>query len=188
VDVELIRQAQQGDAGAYEQLARGLAPRLFRVAYRIMRDADAAQDAMQQALIAMWRELPTLRDLDAFETWTWRLITNAATSEIRRDRRRFGAVRDVGLDAQTGERLRALPDASLAIGDRDVLERAFAELTPDQRAVVVLRYYVGLSLEEIAQAVRVPYGTAASRMHYAMRALRTAIETADRTATEVRSA
>ncbi len=82
----------------------------------------------------------------------------------------------------------ALPDASSSVGERDEIERAFAELTPDQRTVVVLRYYVGLSLEEIAQAIRIPYGTAASRMHYAMRALRAAMDATDRASHEVHTA
>jgi len=188
VDLELIRRAQRGDAAAYEEVARQVAPRLFRVAFRIARDADAAQDAMQQALIAIWRELPSLRDVEAFEGWTWRLITNAATTEMRRSHGRAGSIRLLRLDDGADEEPRSPVEAARAVDDRDQLERAFARLTPDQRAVVVLRYYVGLSLDEIADALRIPYGTAASRMHYGMRALRAAIEAADAAAPEVHSA
>jgi len=188
VDLELIRRAQRGDTVAYEELARQVAPRLFRAAFRIARDADAAQDAMQQALIAMWRGLPSLRDIDAFEAWTWRLITNAATTELRRSHGRAGSIRLLRLDDDAEEELRAPIEPTRAVGERDELERAFARLTPEQRAVVVLRYYVGLSLDEIADALQIPYGTAASRMHYGMRALRAAIEAADAAAAEVHSA
>ena len=188
MDLELIRWAQRGDTVAYEELARQVAPRLFRVAFRIARDADAAQDAMQQTLIAIWQGLPSLRDVDAFEAWTWRLITNAATTELRRSHGRAGSIRLLRLDDDAEEKLRAPVEPTRAVGERDELERAFARLTPEQRAVVVLRYYVGLSLDEIADAVRIPYGTAASRMHYGMRALRAAIEAADAAAAEVHSA
>jgi RNA polymerase sigma-70 factor (ECF subfamily) len=79
VNTDLVERARDGDVAAYVALARGMAPRLFRIAFRIVRDAEAAQDVMQQALIAMWRDLPMLRDAEVFEAWACRLAVNAAT-------------------------------------------------------------------------------------------------------------
>jgi RNA polymerase sigma-70 factor (ECF subfamily) len=180
-DRELVEAVRAGDRAAYEQLARAIAPRLFRVAYRIVHDRDAAEDVMQQALIAVWRDAPTLRDTDGFEAWTYRLVVHAATSEIRRDRRRRARVRVLRLDDGTDAAYDAAgPDELQLVHDRDALDRAFEALTPDHRAVVVLRHYSGLPIEAIAEALDIPFGTVASRLHYAMRSLRAALEAADR--------
>jgi RNA polymerase sigma-70 factor (ECF subfamily) len=180
VNTDLVERARDGDVAAYEALARGMAPRLFRIAFRIVRDAEAAQDVMQQALIAMWRDLPGLRDAELFEAWACRLAVNAATSEIRRDRRRTGRIRLLRLTDDVDGREAVAPDASAGLVDRDEMERAFARLTPEQRAVLVLRHYVGMPLDEIATTLEIPYGTAASRLHYALRGLRSAIEASSR--------
>jgi RNA polymerase sigma-70 factor (ECF subfamily) len=187
---ELVERAAHGDRSAYEQLARDASGRLYRVAYRIVRDADVAQDVMQQTLIQIWRQLPTLRDPDRFEAWTYRLVIRAATDEVRRDRRRVTPIRLLRLDAEDGPAgMPAMGDDTGAVMDRDALDRAFLDLTADQRAAVVLRFYVGLTLDEIAHTLEVPAGTAASRLHYGIRLLRAALESADRLpGTEVHSA
>ncbi len=181
---DLVKRAATGDRTAYEVLARESAARLYAVAYRIVRDPDVAQDAMQQALIAMWRDLPALRDPDQFEAWIYRLVVRAATEEVRRGRRLKTPVRLIRItDNSDAEGPASTLDAIGAVGDRDALERAFCQLTPDQRAAVVLRHYVGLTLDEMAAALDIPTGTAASRVHYGIRVLRAALEAADRSAT-----
>jgi RNA polymerase sigma factor (sigma-70 family) len=176
MDRELVEQAQRGDTEAYDALARAVAPGLYRAAHRIMRDLDSAQDATQQALVAMWREIPRLRDPDRFEAWTYQLVVRYCLMELRSRRRRLTVVRNLRSDESTGSLEPSRTDDSRAIADRDELERAFRLLTEEQRAVVVLRHYVGLSVAESADALGVPVGTAASRLHYATRALRAAIE------------
>lgn len=170
MDRELVQRAQHGDREAYETLARESARRLFLVCHRILRDSDQAEDAAQRALVEMWRDLPSLRDPDRFEAWTYRLAVRCSLAEARRERRLRGTVRLLANGPAPGF------DALGAVADRDALEGAFRRLTPVQRAVVVLRYFVGLSLEEIAQAVDVPTGTVASRLRYALRAMRAALK------------
>ena len=187
MDRQLVEQAQKGDTEAYDALARAMAPLLYRAAHRIMRDLDSAQDATQQALVAIWREIPRLRDPDRFEPWAYQLVVRYCLMELRSRRRRLTVVRDLtnvhSIDSIEPSR----PDDSLAIADRDELERAFLMLTEEQRAVVVLRHYVGLSVAESAQALGVPFGTAASRLHYATSALRAALEANDRRAESLES-
>jgi RNA polymerase sigma-70 factor (ECF subfamily) len=166
VDRELVLKAQHGDRAAYEVLAGDSARRLFLVCQRILRDYDEAEDATQRALVEMWRDLPGLRDPDRFEAWTYRLAVRCSLAEARRERRLRGTVRP--LPGHTP----LVRDETTAVADRDELDEAFRHLTPEHRAVVVLRYFVGLSLEEIAQIVGVPYGTVASRLHYSLRDLR----------------
>ena len=180
MDRELVEHAQRGDRDAYDALARAVAPQLYRAAHRIVRDLDAAQDATQLALVAIWRELPRLRDPERFEAWSYRLVVRQCLMELRSRRRRLTVVpeRAFDHDAERGEPSRA--DHSGAVSDRDELERAFRLLTEEQRAVVVLRHYIGLSLAEAAEVLGVPTGTAASRLHYATRALRAALDANDR--------
>lgn len=180
MDRALVELAQRGDRDAYDTLARAVAPRLYRVAHRIVRDVDAAQDVTQLGLVAIWRELPRLRDPDRFDSWAYQLIVRYCLMELRSRRRRLTLVPEVRMELRAGDPEPSRADDSRSIADRDELERAFLVLTEEQRAVVVLRHYVGLSVAESAEVLGVPTGTAASRLHYATRALRAALEANDR--------
>ena len=169
MEPKLVEQAQRGDRQAFASLAYALSDRLFPVAHRILRDFDAAGDAVQDALVRIWRDLPALRDATRFEAWTYRLLVNACMDQLRTAKRH-------------GPDLRLLPttgvedDPELSLVIRDQLERAFRRLPLDQRAVVVLHYYRDMPLSGIAEALEIPIGTVRSRLHYARRALRAAIE------------
>ena len=175
MDRALVERAQRGDREAYEALARASAHRLYLTAYRIVHDGDQAEDAVQQTLVAMWRELPSLRDPDRFQAWTYRLVVRSCLAESRR-RRRSG-IRQVPVDE-------LLPSGADAIGEadlRDQLQRALHALSVEHRTVIVLHHYVGLPLGEIAEILGVPYGTVGSRLHHAMRALRASVSAGERT-------
>ena len=171
MQAELVRRAQRGDEEAFEALVPAAAERLLAVAYRILRDASLAEDATQQALLIAWRKLPTLRDPDRFDAWTYRLVVNACHAESGR-RPRIVALRLLGDDA-------AIVDSTTQSVDRDRLERGFRHLSLAHRSVVVLHLYVGLPFEEIAATLDIPVGTARSRLHYALRSLRSAIASDD---------
>jgi RNA polymerase sigma-70 factor (ECF subfamily) len=170
----LVERAQQGDRDAYEQLARGAARRLFLVASRILRDSDAAEDAVQQTLVDIWRDLPSLRDPDRFDAWTYRMVVRACHAQGRHERRRGIRVVDISADMAIAR------DHAGEVALRDQLGRAFDALSHDHRTVIVLHHLVGLPLGEIAEVLDVPYGTVGSRLHHAMRAMRASIEAAER--------
>lgn len=178
----LVEDAARGDATAFEALVRAHSNRLFAIAYRILRDHHAAEDALQSALVTIWDELPRLRDPERFEAWTYRLISRASIAQARRDRRGGAVLRLLPDDVDRGPAaLAGTAGAGIdAITDRDRIERGFARLTPEQRAILVLQHYAGLTLAEIADTLGVPPGTVASRLHYASRALRAAIDADDR--------
>ena len=176
MDRDLVEQAQHGDREAYAILARTHGDRLMRIAHRILRDVGRAEDAVQQALVIAWRELPGLRDPDRFDPWLQRLLVNASYAEARRWRTWSANVRVLPVDGPVGL------DESMAIDDRDRLERGFRRLPPDQRAILVFTHYMGLAPAEIAERLGIPVGTARSRLHYAHRAMRAAIEADERTA------
>ena len=147
---DLVVQAQNGDRDAFAALVHMTSDRMYALAARILRDNDLAEDALQGALITVWRQLPTLRDPDRFEAWVRRLLVHACYAEARRRRSWSANVRVLPVDGP------AAPDALLSIDDRDALDRAFRRLSVEQRAVFVLHHHIGLPLTEIADDRRHP--------------------------------
>ena len=170
VDRDLVEQAQRGDREAFEVLARTHGDRLFAIAQRILRDLDLAEDAVQQTLVIAWRELPSLRDPGRFEAWLHRLLVNACYGEARRRRVWSSNVRELPVDGP------AALDDTASVAARDEVERGFRRLSPEQRALLVLHHYLGFAPTEIAETLGIPAGTARSRLHYAHRAMRAALE------------
>jgi RNA polymerase sigma-70 factor (ECF subfamily) len=167
---ELIERAMAGDQEAFTELARLSIDRLYAVARLILRDSDKAQDAAQETLIVCWRDLSGLRDPDRFEAWLRRLLVNACYREARKERRRLryeGVVRPLTTDS---------PDPAIASADRDELDRGFASLAPDQRALIVMHYYLGLPMQETALALGLPVGTVKSRLFRITKRMRAALE------------
>jgi RNA polymerase sigma-70 factor, ECF subfamily len=170
MDTSLVIRAQRGDKGAYAILATEIAVRFLAVARRILRDIDLAEDATQQALLAIWQHLPQLRDPARFEAWSYRLLVRACYAEGRTERVWAPNLRVLPADESvTGD------DLSSVI-DRDQLERGFRRLSIDHRTVVVLHHYLDLPLDRVADIVGIPVGTAHSRLHHAMRGLRAALD------------
>ncbi len=178
---DLVERAAAGDQAAFESLVRASAGRLFAIAYRVTRDHHLAEDALQQTLVTIWDELPRLRDAERFEAWTYRLIVRSSVAQAKRERRGGPVIRLLPDDADADPIAAGGPDEFGRVADRDQLERGFRRLTPDQRAVLVLQHYNGLSLAEIADVLGIPIGTAGSRLHHATRALRAALDADART-------
>jgi RNA polymerase sigma-70 factor, ECF subfamily len=169
MDRHLVEEAQDGDREAFTRLAFELSDRLFAVAHRIVRDFDTAGDVLQVALVRIWRDLPSLKDPDNVEAWSYRILVRVCYDTLRKARRQPAKLAllprdDVGADP------------ALGVADREELERAFRTIPVEQRAAIVLQYYRGMTLQEIAETLQVPIGTVRSRIHYAKRTLRSAIE------------
>ena len=170
MDTDLVIRAQHGDEEAFASLAVAAGDRLHAVAHRILRDIDLAEDATQQALLSIWRDLPQLRDPARFDAWSYRLLVRACYAEGRRSRQWTPNMRLLDSD----EPMQA--DGSSAVVDRDQLERGFRRLSIDHRAVVVLHHYLDMPLDQVAETLGVPAGTVRSRLHHAMRGLRAALD------------
>jgi RNA polymerase sigma-70 factor (ECF subfamily) len=173
----LVDAAKLGDEEAFGALVRSVGDRCLAIAFRILRDVDVAEDAVQTAFIAAWRELPALRDPDRFEPWLHRMLVNACYEQARRSRHWTANVRVLSTERSPG------PDEVLTVNDRDQLERGLRRLPHEQRAVLVFHHYLGLTLPEVADRLDIPIGTAKSRLHYALMALRSALEADARTPT-----
>lgn len=170
MDRELVERARGGDEEAFGLIADTVFDRCYAIAQRILGEAAAAQDATQQALLDIWRRLPTLRDADRFEAWCYRIVVHACYAEARRSRRAIPGFLPEGQEPAT------TTDQFRAVVDRDCVERAFDRQRVEHRAVLVLRYYLDLPLEDIASILEIPVGTVKSRIHNGLRAMRAALE------------
>jgi RNA polymerase sigma-70 factor, ECF subfamily len=166
---DLVRLARDGDRDAFDLLMTAAIDHLYRIARLILRDFDSAEDAVQEALVHCWRDLPGLRDPDRFEAWLNRLLIHSVIDEARR-RRRAGASLTI-LRIEPSQ-----PDGANALANRDELARVFGRLSIEHRTIVVLHHYLGLTVDEAASTIGIPVGTAKSRLHYATEALRAALE------------
>ena len=170
MDRDLVEAASHGDREAYADLVRSRGDRLFAIAQRILRDVHRAEDAVQEALVIAWRDLPSLRDPDRFDAWLYRVLVRACVAEARRDRRIGATIRVLPAELPGGS------DDYVAVADRDELERGFRRLPVEQRAIIVLRHFVGLEPAAIAEVLGIPAGTVRSRLHHAHRAMRAALD------------
>lgn len=167
---DLVDRARRGDHAAFERLAAGAINRLHAIAWRVLRDPHAAEDAVQDCLFRAWRDLRGLHDAGRFDAWLYRLLLNACRDEQRRARRRPLQVTFDGLDPADQH------DDVAGVDRRDELERGFRRLTAEHRMVLVMHHYLGLRAHEIADQLGIPEGTIVSRLHYGSQALRRAIE------------
>jgi RNA polymerase sigma-70 factor, ECF subfamily len=165
----LIERARRGEHDAFAELIDGRLARLDAAARLILRDGELARDAVQEAMIRAWRDLPGLRDPDRFDAWLQRLLANACLDLVRRRKRRVIEVELTPLDAPS------TVDIATGLADRELLDRALAGLAPSHRAVVALHYLLGMPLPEVAAALGIPTGTAKSRLHYALAAMRISV-------------
>jgi RNA polymerase sigma-70 factor (ECF subfamily) len=173
----LVEAARGGDHAAFEQLMTHVLDRSYATALWILRDQQSAEDAVQEAMIRAWRDLPALRDAERFEAWLRRLVVHACFDEGRRMRRWRTA--QLAMPRSTGY----VDDASAHVAERDAVQRVLSDLSAMHRAALVLRHALGLSVPDVAQAMGIPLGTAKSRLYHAERRLRSILS--DRSADDV---
>jgi RNA polymerase sigma-70 factor (ECF subfamily) len=162
----LIESAREGDHDAFASLLDARLPRLDAAARLILRDVELARDAVQEAMIRAWRDLPGLREPDRFDAWLHRILVNTCLESMRRRRRRVVEVPITPIDHP------ATNDVAGSLADRQLIDEALARLDPGHRAVVALHYLLGMPQADIARVLGVPQGTVKSRMHYALAAMR----------------
>ena len=170
MDTKIVVRAQAGDQQAFATLAETNGRRMSALAVGILRDRELAQDAVQQALLSIWRDLPGLRDPARFDAWSYKLLVRACYAEAGRKRRHISDVLE-----RVNQPVVAADEFG-RVADRDQLERGFRRLSVEHRAVVVLHHYFDLPLESVAEVLGVPPGTVRSRFHRAMTTLRAALE------------
>jgi RNA polymerase sigma-70 factor, ECF subfamily len=189
-ELDLVGRARQGDLDAFTALAGARLGAMTRTATAILGDEPEAHDAVQEALISIWRELPTLREPERFDAWAGRILVNACRHALKRRIR--VRVREIRLSPEPadgpgfGDEGRLVHPAAAgfsavasradSLGDEDALNRAFERLDAEQRALLVLHHLEERPLTEIAALLGIPVGTAKSRLFTARRALQAALE------------
>ena len=166
---DLVERAKQGDHDAFAMLAGDAVARLDAAARLILRDPELARDGVQDGFIRAWRTLPALRDPDRFDAWLRRLVVHSCIDIMRRRRHRAIEVELTPIDGPSAV------DFTSAIADRDLVDEALRHLDPEWRAVVVMHYFLGMPLPEVASMLGVPLGTAKSRLHRSLLAMRIAV-------------
>lgn len=178
LDPGLIRRAQDGDVESFTALITGRVGPLTRTAMAILGHEADARDAVAETVAAVWRELPRLRDVDAFDAWSQRILVHACRRTLRtRNRVR---VREVGIEAAATVTTEPAAGSADGVARRQALERAFERLDADDRALLVLHHLDGRSVADLAAVLGIPVGTAKSRLHHARAALERSLAREDR--------
>lgn len=172
--IGLVEQSMRGDTAAFNSLMRGEVKFMFGVASLILRDRQLCEDAVQQALVRAWRDLPRLREPERFTAWLRRLVVNSCYDEARRERRH---------DHEVFESVTApvVTDHAGDVAERQRVDRAFRRLPVEQRAVLVLHHHLQLTHPEIAEVLGIPIGTVKSRIRRGLDNLRASLAVDDRT-------
>jgi RNA polymerase sigma factor (sigma-70 family) len=169
---DLVVAAKAGDGDAFMDLVHLETPEAFRLSLAILRHPADAEDALQEAFVRAWRELPGLRDAERWAAWFRRITVNAAIDTSRRKK----AFRIVPLGFHEPP---PAPDASAGLAARDEVTRALGHLDANDRALLALRFGHDLELPDAAAALGIPLGTAKSRLHRALGRLRKELEKVD---------
>ena len=169
---ELVRAAAKGNTLAFEELVRLHEKKVYALTLRMCGNPEDARDAAQEAFLSAWRGLPSFRGEAGFSTWLYRLASNAAIDQLRRNRRQR---EEASLDAGEMDTPDQSPGPQEA-AEGSELQRAVADglasLSEDHRRILLLREYQELSYDEIAQTLDMDLGTVKSRISRARRALR----------------
>jgi RNA polymerase sigma-70 factor (ECF subfamily) len=176
MSLALVERAQTGDARAFEMLMEARFSRLSRLALSITANEADARDALQEACLRAWRELPRLRERTRFDAWLWRIVLNSCRSLVR-DRRRV-QVHEIAIvdDSSVDHRGRSDSGPGEALSERDLIRRAFQRIDADKREILVLHHVEDRPVSDIADILGIPVGTARWRLHAARRALERALE------------
>ena len=174
MDQALVARVQEGDQRAFEALVMADHPRLYRAAFGVLRDREAAEDATQQALLDIWRDIRRLRDPAKYEAWSYRLLVRVCYAEAKR-RPKWTSSEDLSPADQA-----STTEAYGLVADRDQLERGFQQLSMDHRVVLALRHLLGMTPEQVAEVLDLPRSTVYSRLQAAVTAMRAAFEADER--------
>lgn len=178
---QLLRRAARGEVEAFDVLLSTRLDRIFRMSVAITRNEADARDAVQEASVQAWRNLPRLRDHARFDPWLNQIVVNACRGVLRRQRRVAGREVDMG-ETDVGDMPSHQPGRGAIdqVTETDAIRRAFDRLGPDDRALLVLHYVEQRPLAEIASVMRRPVGTIKWRLSRARHALERALEVEQR--------
>jgi RNA polymerase sigma factor (sigma-70 family) len=175
-DAELVERAQQGDAGAYEELVRRYQQLAYRVAYLVTGEAADSEDAAQEAFVKAYYALKGFRKEAAFKPWLLKIVANEARNRRRSSGRRAGLALRAAQERPSGDAAPSPEVAALEHERNRELLAALDSLREPDRLVVAYRYFLDLSEVETAAALGCARGTVKSRLSRALARLRALME------------
>lgn len=183
-DLALVQRCQQGDQHAFDELVTRYRQRVFGMAYHIVHNEQDAWDLAQEGFVKAWKNIGRFRGDSSFYTWLYRIVTNVAIDALRRKQVQGGQEFDETIQLSDIEPTNPLapksepaPSQKLERGElREKIDAAIHKLSPDHRAVILLKEMEGLQYHEIAETVGCSIGTVMSRLFYARRKLQTLLK------------
>jgi RNA polymerase sigma-70 factor, ECF subfamily len=166
-DLELIRRSQSGDTEAYDQLVSKYRAKIFTMVRGMVRNEHDASDLVQEGWLKAWQSIHQFKGRSSFYTWLYRITMNVTIESLRRKRQReeielIDAIASFFPSPRANYRRTEI---------QEKVESALAKLSPEHRAVVVLKELEGLQYREIAEVLNIPVGTVMSRLFYAKKQL-----------------
>lgn len=184
-DLILLKKAQKGDISAFEQLVASNQGHIYNLCYRMMHNAQDAEDMAQEALLKAWRNLKRFNAKSSFSTWLHRIAVNTCLDRLRKNKAKMISLQEMDEVGQTitDERATHLQERS---AERQQIKDALKALPPKHRAIIILRDVQGYSYEEIAEILGCPMGTVRSRLARARNKMTEFIKTMEQTQTTMR--
>lgn len=183
-ELELVAKSQAGDTAAFDELVTRYRSRAFSMIYNMVRNEQDAWDVTQDGFVKAWKNIGRFRGQSAFYTWLYRILMNVAIDSLRRKQVEGGTEFDdaIGLhniEPGAATTPRAELEPATRLGDKEIrarIDEAITRLSPDHRAVIVMREIDGLDYQEIADAMESTLGTVMSRLFYARKKLQTMLK------------
>ncbi len=183
-DVELVKKCQGGDTSAYNELVTRYRGKVYAMIYNMVRNEQDAWDLAQDGFLKAWKSIGHFRGQSAFYTWLYRIMTNVTIDWLRKKQIQGTAefddaveMRNIEPGSATAPKAELLPDEKMEHAEiRKRIDAALEKLSPEHRAVIVMKEIDGLQYNEIAEALECSLGTVMSRLFYARKKLQTLLK------------
>jgi RNA polymerase sigma-70 factor (ECF subfamily) len=182
-ELKLIERCQNGDTSAFNELVTRYRQRAFAMIYHMVRNEQDAWDLTQDGFLKAWKSINRFRGQSSFYTWLYRILTNITIDWLRKKQIESGAELNDEVDLDVAPGAVTVPHQEVAPGsaltDKEIrarIDEAIARLSPEHRAVVVLREIDGLEYQEIADHIGCSLGTVMSRLFYARKKLQSMLK------------
>jgi RNA polymerase sigma-70 factor, ECF subfamily len=179
-ELDLVKRCQDGDSGAFDELVTRYRTRVFGMIYNMVHSEPDAWDLAQDSFVKAWKSIKRFRGQSSFYTWIYRIVMNVTIDWLRKKQIKAGGaefddsiqLKEVDPASKTMPKADATPSEQLEQREiRSEIDKAIAQLSPEHRAVILMKEIDGMQYHEIAEALGCSIGTVMSRLFYARKKL-----------------
>jgi RNA polymerase sigma-70 factor, ECF subfamily len=183
-ELDLVKQCQTGDTQAFDQLVSRYRTRVFGMIYNMVRNEQDAWDLAQDSFVKAWKSIGRFRGQSSFYTWIYRIVMNVTIDWLRKKQVKGTGtefddsvqLKEIDPASRTSPRAEELPHERMERGEiRARIDAAIAQLSPEHRAVILMKETKDMQYHEIAEALGCSIGTVMSRLFYARKKLQTSL-------------